>query len=106
MSDLIKSESNILLYGYGSKLKLIYDYIKHFQENINGRDSHYYILVFNCYNSDLNIKFILGEIFNFLMDLAKKLSSNNQVTEKNGYGQYEGSCKTVDDQLKKIHSIL
>lgn len=111
ITDLIKSESNILLYGYGSKLKLIYEYLLHFQDKINGKDEQYHILIFNCYNSDLNIKFILGEIFNFLNDIKKKLIQQNNETDKsnnnnNNYtGEYEGSCKTVDEQLKKINAL-
>jgi hypothetical protein len=106
ITDLIKSESNILLYGYGSKLKLIYEYLKHFQEKINGKDSDYHILIFNCYNSELNIKFILGEIFNFLNDIKKKLIAQNSEEKSNNYqGEYEGSCKTVDEQLKKINAL-
>ncbi len=108
ISDLTKSESNILLYGYGSKLKLVYEYLQHFQNKINGKDSDYHILIFNCFNSDLNIKFILGEIFNFLNDIKKKLIAQNNSEEKSANyfgGEYEGSCKTVDEQLKKINAL-
>jgi len=105
LTDLIKSESNILLYGYGSKLKLIYDYLEYFQERVNGKNEDYHILIFNCYNSDLNIKFILGEIYNFLNDIKKKLIAQNNEEKANYYGEYEGSCKTVDEQLKKINFL-
>jgi len=54
----------------------------------------------------LNIKFILSEIFSFLNDIKKKLIAQNSESEKgNHYGEYEGSCKTVDDQLKKINNL-
>ena len=106
ITDLIKSESNILLYGYGSKLRLIYQYLLHFQDKINGEENDYHILIFNCYNSDLNIKFILGEIFNFLNDIKKKLlAQNSEEKSANYHGEYEGSCKTVDEQLKKINAL-
>lgn len=106
ITDLIKSESNILLYGYGSKLRLVYEYLQLFQEKTNGKDNDYHILIFNCYNSDLNIKFILGEIFNFLNDIKKKLIAQNyEEKSANFQGEYEGSCKTVDEQLKKINAL-
>lgn len=39
-------------------------------------------------------------------DIKKKLIAQNDNDDKANYhGEYEGSCKTVDEQLKKIHFL-
>jgi len=105
-----------LLYGYGSKLNLVYDYLKYFQENINGKENDYHIMIFNCYNSDIKINFILGGIIDYLNNFKKRyisqnLNSNNNNNYNNNLSNNfintcDGYLKTDDEKLKKINEIL
>jgi hypothetical protein len=38
ISNIIKIKSNILIYGFGIKIKLIYNFINYFQNNINNKN--------------------------------------------------------------------
>ena len=52
IAELIRLEhNNIFIYGFGSKLRLIYEFLEFFQENVNNADNEdkYYIQIFNCY---------------------------------------------------------
>jgi hypothetical protein len=101
MIELIKTKSNIFLYGYGSKLKIIYDFIQYFQSNVNGVDSqNYYLLTFNCYNPEINLKFILNEIQGLILNLLEQIGCSDkelkEVTQK---------YKTLEDQVYYIDEL-
>lgn len=87
IKSLIFLESNILIYGIGSKLRLIYDFLVYFQnfnssDEINSYDdknyllnsskSYYHILVINCYDQDVKIVMVLEKILNLIVDIKNK----------------------------------
>ena len=78
MTEIIKINGNIFLYGLGSKLSLIYNYIQYFQDNINNKEGNkvYYFLIFNLYNPELLLKKVLSSIMEFLIDLMCKYIGN------------------------------
>ena len=74
--EFLLSNSNVLLYGYGSKLKFIYNFINHFQEKVNvNENENFHLLVFNCYNPELTIKHILTEILSYLLNQLEILGN-------------------------------
>ena len=108
---IVGGQSNILLYGYGSKIKLIYEFVNHFQTTFNFPNnfknftnindtlrkysySEYDILVINCFNSDITLRFILNEIEELLFKKYDEIGKNIRKEYK------KTSCKNIYDQLK------
>lgn len=97
--ELLFTDSNILIYGYGSKLKLIYDFISYYQQKVNCEENkNTHILVFNCYNPEINIKFILNEIQSYLIS---QLDSFGLC--KNEFRQL--NYKTLEHQVVALKSL-
>ena len=66
--ELILADSNVFLFGYGSKLKLVYNFINYFQDAVNKEyDENFHILVFNCFNPEVNLKYILSNIQEYVI---------------------------------------
>jgi len=80
ISNIIKIKSNILIYGFGSKIKLIYNFINYFQNNINNKNllKEYHIIIFNLYNPEMTLKIILNELQNYIINYF-----NNNLKIKN-----------------------
>ena len=74
ITEIIKINGNIFLYGLGSKLSLIYNFIQYFQDNVNNKEGNkeYYFLIYNLYNPELLLKKVLISIMEFLVDLMCK----------------------------------
>ena len=74
MTEIIKINGNIFLYGLGSKLSLIYEYIQYFQDNINNKEGNgeYYFLIFNLYNQELVLKRVFSTIIDYLLELMTR----------------------------------
>lgn len=102
--ELIKIDCNVFLYGFGSKLKLIYDFISYFQDNVNSSTSKdsksYYILVFNCYNPELNLKAILCEIEGFVIHL---LETNFDIV---GIEKSLKKTRTTEEHIQSIKALI
>ncbi len=108
--ELIKTDSNIFIYGYGSKLKLIYDFINYFHENsqddssgsitTNCSNLNYYTLVFNCYNPEMNIKYILSEIQSCLINQLDQLGLSAKELK-----EFAHKSRTLEEQITLIHNI-
>lgn len=89
-------------------MRLVYDYLEYFQTNVNGREEEdYHIMIFNCYNSDIKINFILGGIIDYLNSFKKRYISQNSDNNYNNFNNTpDGYLKTDDEKLKKINEIL
>lgn len=74
MTEIIKINGNVFLYGLGSKLSLIYEYIQYFQDNINNKEGNgeYYFLIFNLYNQELVLKRVFSTIIDYLLELMTR----------------------------------
>ena len=85
ITEIIKIKGNIFLYGLGSKLSLIYNFIQYFQDNINNKEGNkeYYFLIFNLYNPELLLKKVFSSIMEFLIDLMCKYIGNEINQLKN-----------------------
>lgn len=98
--DIIKIDSNVFLYGYGSKLKLIYDFINYFQNNINDINENYHIFVFNCYNPEINLKTIIKEIMTYIIELVQGVvQMNTDLLNKL-------KQRTIEEQIQTIRSLI
>ena len=100
LEKLLYLNTNILIYGYGSKLRLIYQFLKKFQRN-NKKDTEknnklFTILIFNAFSKEITIKEVLNKIQVFLEDkTSSQRSSNSNST----------SSKTLEDQISKIKQL-
>lgn len=117
--DLIQLESNILLYGIGSKLRLIYDFLNVFQNEVNiYRDStegnYYHIMVLNGFNPDIRFSNLLENIQNYIIsftDDAKKqikmTLDNSKTAESSIYklGELKKEMKITQKFLLVINNI-
>ena len=74
ITEIIKINGNVFLYGLGSKLSLIYEYIQYFQDNINNKEGNgeYYFLIFNLYNQELVLKRVFSTIIDYLLELMTR----------------------------------
>jgi len=107
--EMIKTESNVFIYGYGSKLKLIYDFLNYFNENSQDDSAsstnlstnvNYYTLVFNCYNPEMNIKYILGEIQSCLIQQLEQSGLSAKELK-----EFAHKSRTLEEQITLIHNI-
>ena len=98
--DIIKIDSNVLLYGFGSKLKLIYDFINYFQTNVNDINENYHLLIFNCYNPEINLKTIVKEIMTYVIELVQGVvRMNTDLLNKL-------KQRTIEEQIQTIRSLI
>ena len=111
---MIYFKANALIYGYGSKIELIYDFLTHFQKkNIqftyeNNCDDklkkcerfeyRHNILIFNCYTNEITIKDLLNKIQNFLID---KLEENGKVIN-----EFALANKSLEEQISRINKLV
>ena len=104
MTELIKTGNNVFLYGYGSKLKLIYNYLDYFQVNVNNTNNNgsYHLLVFNCYNPEINLKIILHEIQAYVMYLLESLFDITKAELESRLNRQ----RTTDEQIQTIKSLM
>jgi hypothetical protein len=97
--ELLLTESNVFLYGYGSKLRLIYNFIKYFQDTVNcGEDGNYHLLIFNCYNPEINMKFMLNEITAYIWCILD--------TSGKGVSEVIKKVRTTEDHIVYISELL
>ena len=82
ITEIIKINGNVFLYGLGSKLSLIYEYIQYFQDNINNKEGNgeYYFLIFNLYNQELVLKRVFSTIIDYLLELMTR-KINDQIIQ-------------------------
>ncbi|MCQ2818788.1 MAG: origin recognition complex subunit 2 [archaeon] len=108
--DLLKVGSNVFIYGYGSKLRLIYDFLQYFQTNINNGKSEikYHLLVFNCYNPEITLNIIIKKVIEYLEKLFEKLIGKDQIPKmkSKNFDGYKIKIKEMlqglDDNIKLI----
>ncbi len=99
--NFIKAESNVLIYGFGSKLKLIYDFIGYFQNTINcGEEAEYHLLVFNCYNPEITIRFILNKIIETLSSQLEEIGKEFDFKKERSI---EGLISFIDTVIRDIY---
>lgn len=111
ISELITNQNNVFLYGFGSKLKLVYNFIEYFQTNVNGQineddnyfeTNQYHILIFNCYNPEMTIKIVLNEILSYIMHLM-------EIVLNHPKGEIEKAMKknrSREDQVQAIKNLI
>jgi len=117
--SLILDKSNVLLYGYGSKLELVYEFLSYFKkinmpldiddlfdnlteemfmykklDDINNEHPIYDGLVINCFNNDITLKFILNQLEELVFYKYSYLRNKNV---KRDYKKV--SCKNIFQQL-------
>lgn len=96
----------MFIYGYGSKLKLIYDFINYFQDslststNLNLSKYNHHTLVFNCYNPEITIKFILNEIQAALINQLEQIGLSAKELK-----EFAHKSRTLEEQIILIHNI-
>lgn len=117
ISDLILSETNVLLYGYGSKLELIFNYINYFQEKINTssissnenyedsnekyfhfKKPYYHIINLNAFNSDVKFSMIFEVIQNYLLSYSEDSSNVS-------FKKFFNGCKTEEDSIYRLSTF-
>jgi hypothetical protein len=115
LEKLILFKANVLVYGYGSKIELIYEFLTRFQKknvftqndlnNDDNRfkdlervDGRYTILIFNAYTNELTIKDILNKLQNYLVD---KLDEN--AIELN---EFTLTNKSLEEQISRIQYLI
>lgn len=102
-----------MIYGFGSKIELIYDFLTNFQkknvilndinneDKLNDGDKYEYrhnILIFNCYTNEITIKELLNKIQNFLID---KLEDHG-----NSLNDFSFVNKSLEEQITRIKKLI
>ena len=98
MSDLIYHNYNIFLYGFGSKIRLIYNFIDEYLKKYNEEsDSTSYLIYCNLNNFEINFNTILNKIQNCLHIEFDKLFNKGFDLFKSEY--------TINDKITKLSKI-
>jgi len=101
MYELLYHNYNIFLYGFGNKMKLIYDFIRYYQDKYeNDSDIPYYIISCNLNNSEMSMKVILNKVENCIMR-----EFENVFKIANSEKEFATRSKTYYEQIQKLKHI-
>ena len=99
MNELIHHNFNIFLYGFGNKMKLLYEFIEFFQEKCKKEnDIPYYIISCNLNNSEMSFKIIINKILEILKIEFKEYFKESQQGKKL-------SNESIFSQIEKLRVI-
>ncbi len=110
IKNLLLLDNSILIYGIGSKLRLIFDFLHYFQnfntidygnQKLNYGDysytdeinSYFHILVINGFNPDIKLNMILEQLQNIMLSYCK----DNKILKT----PIEAG-KTIDEQIRLL----
>lgn len=114
MTELIHSNTNIMLYGYGSKIEIIFDFIKYFQEKENTSSKtevlenniselnksiifekpYYHIIVINAFNSEVKFSVIYEILLNYLTSYSSEPANN--------YKKFFSNPKNEEESIQRL----
>ena len=105
MYELLYQNFNIFLYGFGSKMRLLYDFIKYYQYNYNEEsNTPLYIISLNLNNSEISMKVIINKIESCLMTEFEKYFGPDNNKSFAAESTYLGQIMKIDKiyaQIKK-----
>ena len=103
--ELLFQNFNIFLYGFGSKMNLLYDFINFYQEQYY-IDSKIplYIMSFNLNNPEISMKVIINKIESCLMvEFQKNLGDEYNEVKFPSESTLSGQITKIQNIYKKIH---
>lgn len=105
MYEFLYQNFNIFLYGFGSKMKLLYDFINYYQFNYNEESTTpLYIISFNLNNSEISMKVIINKIESCLMTEFEKYYGPENIKSFTTESTYLGQIMKINniyEQIKK-----
>ena len=101
--ELIYQDFNIFLYGFGSKINLIYEFIKDFQMKYNYYSNvPLYIISCNLNNSEVSMKVIINKIESCLMTEFEKYYGKDNEKKFSSESTHHGQIIKINTIYKKI----
>lgn len=104
MYELIYQNINVFLCGFGSKMNLIYDFIKYYQEKFSDDcNDTLYIISCNLNNPEMTMKVIINKIQSCLMlEFEKYIGKENNETKFS----MESTMHSQIEKIQKIYNAI